>query len=137
MNEKRCRELVLQRADGLCERCGRQGHTFHHRKNRSGGGGWNCANIVYLCGDGTRGCHGWVTVNPAEASKEGFHIKPWEDEREVPILLHRRLSRHLTWDTSDYDSTRADVEVSPSEVLKEAKSDVRTAETDHLWNPDW
>lgn len=137
MNEKRCRELVFHRAAGLCERCGRQGNTFHHRKNRSGGGGWDCANIVYLCGDGTRGCHGWVTTHPAEASKEGFHVKPWEDPQEIPILLHRRLSRHLTWDSSDYDITRSAVQNPPLRTIKKVENDERTSPGDCRWNPDW
>lgn len=86
MNEKKCRELVRIRAEGLCERCCRQGHTFHHRKNRSGGGKWDCANIVFLCGDGVRLCHGWATVNPSSASETGWHVKPWEDPAQVPLL---------------------------------------------------
>lgn len=134
MNEKKCRQLVRARADGLCERCGRQGHTFHHRKNRSAGGGWDCANIVFLCGDGVRGCHGWVTSHPLEASLEGFHVKPWQEPVDIPILLHGRLSRRLTWDTSDYDITQQQVDEAPPE--RETGNE-RTSPDHHRWNFDW
>lgn len=137
MNEKRCRQLVLTRSRGLCERCGRQGHTYHHRKNRSAGGGWDCANIVYLCGDGTQGCHGWVTTHPKQAALEGFHVPSWVDPATVPILLHRRLSRQLTWDTSDYDITQSAVETPPGDSMKEEENDERTAPDHRGWNPDW
>lgn len=137
MNEKNTRRLVFLRSGGLCERCGRQGHTYHHRKNRSAGGGWDCANIVFLCGDGTRGCHGWVTTHPALAAEEGFHVKPWEDPAAIPILLHRRLTRHLTWDTSDYDNTRQTVETPPPVTDVRTENDDRTAPGNRGWNPDW
>lgn len=104
MNEKRCRDLVYERSGGLCERCGKQGNTYHHRKNRSAGGEWDCANIVFLCGDGTRGCHGWVTTHPLEASIEGFHVKPWQHPEDLPILLHRRLTCGLSCNDSSYTS---------------------------------
>jgi len=51
----------------LCVRCGRPAASWHHRLPEGRGGptdGWNC---VPLCGDGTRGCHGWVEHHPAEA----------------------------------------------------------------------
>jgi hypothetical protein len=61
--------------------------------------------VVYLCGDGTRGCHGWVTEHPKLASEEGFHVKPWQLPGDVPILLHKRLSRRLTCNGSGYASS--------------------------------
>lgn len=86
MNEKHCRALVRTRAEGLCERCCGPGHTFHHRKNRSAGGKWDCANIVLLCGDGVRLCHGWVTVNPLKGSEAGWHVRPWNAPADTPVL---------------------------------------------------
>lgn len=101
-NSKKCGPIVRTRADGLCERCGREGHTLHHRKNRSQGGTWEPANVVLLCGDGTQLCHGWVTTHPTKAHEEGFHVKSWEDPAEVPILLHLRVSTRLTNESTAY-----------------------------------
>lgn len=86
MSEKKCRELVRERSEGLCERCGLAGHSVHHRRKRSHGGPWDAINCVMVCGDGVRGCHGWIEHNPNAAHDEGFHVRPWEDEREVPVL---------------------------------------------------
>lgn len=43
-----------------------------------------------LCGDGVRLCHGWVTQNPAKAHKEGWHVKPWEESADIPLLYRGR-----------------------------------------------
>lgn len=97
------RRIVRDRANGLCERCGKAGTTIHHRKKRSQGGPWTPENCVALCGDGTRGCHGWVEHNPTAAHAEGFHVRPWEDEN-VRQILHREWgwcwldSEHYTLD---------------------------------------
>ena len=101
--EKLCRAGVEARSDGLCERCGREGHTFHHRKNRSAGGLWELANIVKLCGDGTQLCHGWVTTHPKLATEEGFHIPSWGVPEEIPIILHFGRLTRLTNDSPTYD----------------------------------
>lgn len=137
MNEKRCRALVYERSTGLCERCGRKGHTYHHRKNRSAGGKWDCANIVFLCGDGVRGCHGWVTTHPKLAAEEGFHVPRWENPSNIPILLHQRRLTYLCWDTSTYDITRDDVDNSPHDGDDGDIDDDGTAETHRGWNTDW
>lgn len=84
-DEKRTRRLVAERSGGLCERCGMQGHTAHHRKNRGQGGPWSPSNIVWLCGDGTRGCHGWVTVHPEAARTSGFHVPWWDTPVVIPV----------------------------------------------------
>lgn len=85
--------VVGERSGGLCERCGGLGHSTHHLLNRSQGGCWSPSNCVRLCGSGLGGCHGWVTVNPAEAWEEGFHLKPWETPGGRPIAsrLHGRV----------------------------------------------
>jgi hypothetical protein len=54
-------------SDHACVRCGRRAESWQHRVARGRGGpddAWNC---VPLCGDGTRGCHGWAEANPAAA----------------------------------------------------------------------
>ena len=92
MNEKVCRALVKERSDGLCERCSRGGQvTMHHRKKRGQGGPWEPSNVVAVCGDGTRGCHGWCESHPTLAAEQGFHVRPWDDPTETPIFY--RLSR--------------------------------------------
>lgn len=81
MNERWCRNLIKDRSEGLCERCGTTATDLHHRRNRSAGGNWDPRNIVHLC----RTCHHWVTVNPVEASWEGLHLAIWENF-DTPLL---------------------------------------------------
>ena len=47
-----------------CVVCGNRAQNWHHRLNRSRGGLDDDTNLVPLCGTGTTGCHGRVTVNP-------------------------------------------------------------------------
>lgn len=50
--------------EGRCRACGRSygiGVSMHHLVNRSQGGDDVADNLVPLCGDGTRGCHGALT----------------------------------------------------------------------------
>lgn len=90
MNERTCRQIVNDRANAFCERCGVhasvRGLTTHHRVKRSQGGGWSPQNCVRLCGHGTAGCHGWVEHNPNAAEEEGFHVRPWNDPATTPVL---------------------------------------------------
>jgi 5-methylcytosine-specific restriction endonuclease McrA len=104
-DEKLCRERVYERADGLCELCGKQGHTFHHRKKRGQGGPWSESNVVLLCGHGTAGDHGWVEANPVQAERMGFHVRPWNNPAEHPILLHRSKWVWLQDSTSQYSES--------------------------------
>ena len=94
--EKKCRDLTKARADEYCERCGVhasvRGLTLHHRVKRSQGGPWTTQNCVMLCGHGTIGCHGWVEHNPDDAEKQGFHVRPWNDPAEIPILRRGLLA---------------------------------------------
>lgn len=89
-DEEQCRKNLQERSQGLCERCGRQGHTLHHRRKRSAGGPWTPTNCVWLCGHGTMGCHGWVEHNPNSARDEGFHVRSFEDETDIPVLRRGR-----------------------------------------------
>src|ERR1700744_2935226 len=89
MNEKACREGVLERSQGRCERCGKRAYlTVHHRLKRSHGGPWSLSNCVALDGSGTTGCHGWVESHPNDAHATGWHVRPWESAEEMPVLLH-------------------------------------------------
>lgn len=49
-----------------------------------------------LCGDGVRGCHGWVTANPNAAAEEGWHVRPWQESLEIPVLYHGSRFARLT-----------------------------------------
>lgn len=106
MNEKKCRETVLDRSQGRCERCNGTWPpvTLHHRRKRSSlpkARMWEPANCVMLCGHGTsmNACHSWVEANPAEAEISGWHVRPWQEPAEIPALLHGRkwvrLDEHI------------------------------------------
>jgi hypothetical protein len=71
----RTRKLLRERAHGCCEACGKPGATNgHHRINQSQGGPDTLSNLMLLCGSGTTGCHGIVTVNPADARTLGYTV---------------------------------------------------------------
>jgi hypothetical protein len=89
VNEQQCKSLVLARAGGRCERCGGIGKSYHHRKKRSQGGEWSADNVVFLCGHGTAGCHGWIEHNANKAEEEGWHVRPWQDPEDIPIKYRR------------------------------------------------
>lgn len=73
MNETLARQLVTARAGGLCELCkaDRPG-SWAHRLPRGQGGQWRPSNGLHLCGDGTRGCHGW-----SERNREASYASGW------------------------------------------------------------
>jgi hypothetical protein len=52
---------------------------------RSHGGPWTPENIVWLCGDGTRGCHGWAEANPRAAEPGGWALPSHADPAATPI----------------------------------------------------
>lgn len=86
MNETTARRLVKDRAGLLCERCGYvAGAEFHHRKNRSQGGGWSAANALWLCGP----CHRYVTEHPDDAVTYGWACRAWMHPATEPVLLAR------------------------------------------------
>lgn len=44
------------------------------------------ANLILLCGDGVRGCHGHVEQNRAEARKSGYNISQFvANPATVPV----------------------------------------------------
>lgn len=65
---------VMQRDHWTCQRCAQRAESVHHRLPRSRGGTHDLANLVALCGDGTRGCHGWAESNPGEARLAGLTV---------------------------------------------------------------
>jgi hypothetical protein len=99
-DEKNGREAVKLRSGGVCEAgirgvCLGHGHTVHHRKNRSQGGTWAPSNLLHLCGDGTRGCHGWITEHPATSYIRGWSVRGFRDPNEVPVLYRDGMPAYL------------------------------------------
>jgi hypothetical protein len=88
MSEQTCREIVALRSDGVCEICGvARAETMHHRLTRKYGP-WSPSNIVALCGDGVRGCHGLVTNTRSQYYDDGWLIHTWDLRApdEIPFL---------------------------------------------------
>ena len=90
-DEKRGRGIAKERSNGLCEVhisgvCTGVGQTVHHRKNRSQGGTWAPSNLLHLCGDGTRGCHGWITLNPLKSRDKGWSVRRCAEPSEERLL---------------------------------------------------
>jgi hypothetical protein len=97
------RALVIARAGGVCEVCGekptRDG-SIHHRRPRGMGGTRNPeinspTNLMYLCGSGTTGCHGWIESNRNDARVLGYLLRSGDDALETPVLLHRKRRVYL------------------------------------------
>lgn len=85
------RQAILESGLGRCAGCGRTDVTTQHRRARGMGGTDNLsighpANGVPLCGDGTRGCHGWAEHNPTDAALLGWRLAPGEDALTAPWL---------------------------------------------------
>lgn len=92
------RALVLARAGGACERCGREGVRLelHHRQYRSRGGLHVPQNLVALCGWGNHtGCHGWAHSEALAAQKAGFSIRSRFDPLTIPIHWHDQVETYL------------------------------------------
>lgn len=90
MSEDRARREVRERSGGICEICNHAPATsWSHRVAAGRGGQWDAANGIDTCGDGTRGCHGWLTANPAKAYAGGWHVETGADPSQVPVWLAR------------------------------------------------
>ncbi|MEV6879142.1 hypothetical protein [Amycolatopsis sp. NPDC051128] len=88
---------MRERSSGLCEICGlARADTMHHRLTRKYGP-WDPTNIVHLCGDGTRGCHGRITNTRNEYYDRGWLIRTWDQRTpaEIPFLHHAWGSVYL------------------------------------------
>jgi hypothetical protein len=86
-------DVVRDRFEGRCARCGQQGHTKQHRIPRQSGGSRNdprinkMSNLVWLCGDGTTLCHGEVESNRIQGRKDGYLVRRREDPNLAPMRL--------------------------------------------------
>lgn len=89
-NENTCRLIVNQRSLGLCEVripriCTALGESDHHRFKP--GRVWLPSNVVKTCGDGTRGCHGWIEANPTDAHLRGLWLFAGEKPPATPLIM--------------------------------------------------
>lgn len=59
--QRNTRDYIFGRERNRCRCCRfRQADTMHEIIFRSRGGKVNCANSIAVCGDGVRGCHGFM-----------------------------------------------------------------------------
>ena len=84
---KALRDRLAERSGGSCELCAMARATnWHHRVNRSQGGGHSLSNALHLCGSGTTGCHGMVTYFPTRAYDRGWSVRRLFDPADVPVV---------------------------------------------------
>lgn len=95
------RQAVLQRDEGICQRCGawcaNVPSSVHHRLPRRSGGrsglaliaSYDMANLVLVCGDGVRLCHGDIERQRDLARDDGWLLYEIEDPAAVPVLTYR------------------------------------------------
>lgn len=104
--ETRGAAVVRARSLDRCEVCGRRkGDSFGHRVKRSQGGTWAPSNGIRLCGDGTRGCHGWCEAHPVLAQTFGWALPGHADPAASPALLRPAMwapGWYLLRDNGDY-----------------------------------
>ena len=82
--------LVIQRAGGYCEKCGRpasESMALHHRKLKSRGGKDSVSNLIHV----HHGCHNLDTdsihSNPGYSSEKGWMVASWADPTDSPMVL--------------------------------------------------
>jgi 5-methylcytosine-specific restriction protein A len=81
------RAVVIERAQGYCERCGeKRGSEAHHRRARGAGGTRRPetnrpSNALWLCG----GCHRFVESNRSYAYEQGWLVRQHDEPRDVPV----------------------------------------------------
>ncbi|MFN2346026.1 MAG: hypothetical protein ABR616_09970 [Dermatophilaceae bacterium] len=86
-----------------CVRCGGPAESWQHRVAAGRGGPDDHFNCVPLCGDGTRGCHGWAEANPTAAQAEYLDV-PGSFTRgryEGPDAYYRAVYNREQWDPAD------------------------------------
>lgn len=86
---KLVREIIFDRADGCCERCGRRTYDMqaHHRRPRGAGGSRRPetnqpANGLLLDSE----CHLWVESNRAAALSDGLLVAQGDTPATVPVF---------------------------------------------------
>jgi hypothetical protein len=85
---KKIVEVVLQRAGGYCEMCGKvlNDYALHHRKLKSRGGQDSVCNLMVLHHE----CHNLGTysihMTPGSSTKAGYMVSSWAEPENVPVL---------------------------------------------------
>lgn len=86
---RRVRDLVTERANGACERCGMAAPAYqlHHRRPRGMGGSSRedtntPANALLVC----VGCHSDIEANRDDAYKYGWLVHQSHDPVAVKVL---------------------------------------------------
>lgn len=97
--DQRIRQLVMERDQFQCVRCGNPvtgepgvDFSVHHRIARGMGGSRDPrlnmpANLILLDGSGTTGCHGAVEKARAEARTHGYLVWRSLDPTKVPVRV--------------------------------------------------
>lgn len=82
------RQLVIDRSNHMCLRCGQPGQVIHHRRPRKRGGTRrpeinSPENLVWIC----NACHDWIESHRTEAYERGWLVKEGVDgPLEIPIV---------------------------------------------------
>lgn len=89
----------VERAVGVCPCCSRRRRlTRHHLVGRGQGGDDLPVNLVWVCGDGTRGCHGVLT----HRNRDGETYRTYaEVGRRLLASLHptvRAYAENVKWE---------------------------------------
>lgn len=112
------RLVVVARAGGLCEVCGRQlawidqgdvtftsDYSIHHRQPRGMGGSRQpdvnaASSLLLVCGTATTpdGCHQLIESQRALAYTNGWLVRRPTDPATVPVLIHPGVRVYLTAD---------------------------------------
>lgn len=88
MIDKKIVELVVERAQGYCEACGKPEQptmALHHRKLKSRGGKDSASNLMRV----HHSCHnmstGSIHANPTWAEDKGFMVASWQEPDAAPM----------------------------------------------------
>lgn len=107
------RAEVIGRDNSSCVACGVHVDTssgwysLQHRRARGMGGSTAAdtnrpTNLITMCGDGVRGCHGRAERDKDWARPLGYRVESWEDPAAVPVLVFG-VGRVLLTDDATYD----------------------------------
>lgn len=85
------RRACKARDRGRCVRCGAPAESLQHRTPRGMGGTRDetindLSNLLSVCGDGTRGCHGWMESYRTTARITGYLVRRGVDPQTAPVL---------------------------------------------------
>lgn len=115
MDRSQAYTIVRERSGGRCEAaienvCLGTHDTTHHR--RKVGRIHTPSNLLAVCGDGTRGCHGWLEAHPNRAMSEGLSVSNYDDPAQISAHMRWENVRSwfvleedgtLEWDTCDFE----------------------------------